>query len=285
MKGCRWVVAGLAGPGLAIGVTSWAGLSAGQLPLAPIRDSGQTVTPVYEGWYRNTDGTYNLSFGYFNRNAKEGIDIPVGPNNFIEPGAQNQGQPTRFEPRRHWGVFTVTASPDFGDRKVVWTLVVRGQTFSIPGHLHRDWQIDALRDGASGNTPPALKFDLAGPEGRGPRGVTGTPLTTSVGRPLTLTVWATDDGVRRAGSRPEEAKEPPVTLTWLQHQGPGTVTFSEVSPKADEAAQGRTTTQATFSAPGEYLLRVRANDATGIVSGGHAQCCWTNGFVKVTVAQ
>jgi hypothetical protein len=39
---------------------------------------------------------------------------------------------------------------------------------------------------------------------------------------------------------------------------------------------------ATFSAPGEYLLRVQANDESG-EGGGGFQCCWTNTYVKVTV--
>ena len=75
--------------------------------LAPVRPSGQTVTPVYEGWYRNADGTYSLSFGYYNRNSREALDIPVGDSNSISPGSANQGQPTHFDARRHWGVFAV----------------------------------------------------------------------------------------------------------------------------------------------------------------------------------
>jgi hypothetical protein len=39
---------------------------------------------------------------------------------------------------------------------------------------------------------------------------------------------------------------------------------------------------ATFAAPGEYLLRVQANDESG--EGGNGfQCCWTNTYVKVAV--
>src|SRR3954471_12342185 len=79
----------------------------GAQPLAPVRPSGQTVTPVYEGWYRNPDGTYSLSFGYFNRNSSETLEIPTGPDNSVGPGAPNQGQPTHFDPRRHWGVFAI----------------------------------------------------------------------------------------------------------------------------------------------------------------------------------
>src|SRR5579862_288448 len=68
-------------------------VAAAQRPLAPESASGQTVTPAFEGWYRNADGTFSLSFGYFNRNAQEVVEVPAGPNNFITPGAVNQGQP------------------------------------------------------------------------------------------------------------------------------------------------------------------------------------------------
>ena len=115
-----------------------------QRPLAPPSAGGQTVTPVFEGWYRNSDGTLSLSFGYFNRNFEEVLEIPVGPDNFFDPGPANQGQPTHFQPRRHWGVFAVTVPGDFGYDRLVWTLKIRGETFSIPGSLNRDWEIDAL---------------------------------------------------------------------------------------------------------------------------------------------
>jgi hypothetical protein len=48
-------------------------------------------------------------------------------------------------------------------------------------------------------------------------------------------------------------------------------------------ASGKATTTATFDVPGAYVLRVRANDASGVGSAGHAQCCWSNGFVKIVV--
>jgi hypothetical protein len=60
------------------------------------------------------------------------------------------------------------------------------------------------------------------------------------------------------------------------------VQFSSATPAIDAATHTATTT-ATFCSPGEYILRVRENDSSGVVGGGHAQCCWTNGFVKVTV--
>lgn len=256
-----------------------------QLPLASVKSSGQTVTPVFEGWYRNQDGTYSLSFGYFNRNADEVLQIPIGPDNFVEPGNQNQGQPTEFQPRRHWGVFAVKIPADFGANQVTWTLKSRGRTFSIPGSLHPNWQIDALEgEAGSGNTPPALKFNENGVEGRGPFGITAGPLPATVGTPLAVAVWARDDGKPSSSVGSAGTGAEPVTLTWFKHQGPGRVTFSPLGFKV-EAAGGQATTSASFSEAGEYVLRVRANDASGIANAGHAQCCWTNGFVKVTVTR
>jgi hypothetical protein len=103
-----------------------------QLPLEPIRDVGQGVTAAYEGWYRNADGTFSLLVGYFNRNRKEALDIPIGPNNRIEPGGPDLGQPTHFLTRRQWGVFTITVPADFGDKKIVWTLTANGRTTVDP---------------------------------------------------------------------------------------------------------------------------------------------------------
>ncbi len=271
-----------AGIGIAIVVAGLVFLEAEQLPLAPVRDRGQTITAVYEGWHQNPDGTYSLSWGYFNRNAKEELYIPIGPDNRMEPGGPDLGQPTHFLTRRRRGVFAVTVPADFSDKEVIWTLSLRGETNAIPGYLHRDWMLDALGGEAGGNTPPRLKFDLAGSEGRGPGGITTGPLTATVGEPVILSVWASDDGVvrRRTRGGKKEDEPPLVTLTWHKHQGPGDVTFSEEEIEIKESWSEAATT-ASFTEPGNYIVRVMAVDAYGV---GGSQCCWTNGFVKVTVA-
>ena len=257
---------------------------AAQDPLAPIRQSGQTVSPVFEGWYKNPDGTYSIAFGYFNRNGGEMVDVPIGPNNNVSPGDANQGQPTHFHPRRHWGVFAVRVPADFGDKKVVWTLTYRGETYAIPGSLRKEWEIDALHgEAGSGNTPPTVKLSPSGPEARGPGGASVGPVAARVGVPLTLSVWASDDGKADRSIASEGRTGVPVSLLWFMHQGPQEVVFSPPAPRAGDA--GLATTTATFFAPGEYVLRVRANDASGIDGAGHAQCCWTNGFVRVTVTK
>ena len=246
-----------------------------QTPLAPATPSGQTATPAFEGWYKNADGTFSLSFGYFNRNVTEVLSVPAGPDNFITPGDANQGQPTFFYPRRHWGVFAVKVPADFGDKKIVWTLKVRGKTFAIPGSLREEWQIDALEgEAGSNNTPPVLTFDEGGAEARGPGGIT-VERTATVGKPIVISVVAKDDGASLARNGY------PVTLAWFTHQGPAQVTFG--TPNAKLTPKGGTSsTTATFSKAGDYIVRVRATDSE-MVAAGHSQCCWTNAFVKVRV--
>lgn len=273
MPGVRLLLLGsLAQWGLAIS----AGSAGAQAPLAPAAATGQTATPAFEGWYKNPDGTYSLSFGYYNRNTSEVLSIPIGPDNFVSPGDANQGQPSYLYPRRNWGVFAVKVPADFGDKnKVVWTVKIRGQTFSVPGSLREEWQIDALQgEAGSNNTPPVLGFDADGPKGSGPAGVT-VERTANVGKPLTITAIVKDDGagLTRGGF--------PVTLTWFTHQGPAAVMFSPSTSRLTPTG-GTASTTATFSKPGDYIIRVRANDSD-VVAAGHSQCCWTNGFVKVRV--
>jgi hypothetical protein len=282
-----------------------------QLPLATPKVSGQAVSPVFEGWYANADGTFSLSFGYFNRNAEEVIEIPVGPNNFVGPGQQNQGQPTSFQARRHWGVFAVKVPANFGLKEVVWTLKFRGTTYAIPGTLHPNWQIDALEgEAGSGNTPPVVKIGDPASEARGPAGSMAGPLRATVGQPLTIDIWASDDGrspatqpatpsaappqtppvpppaagAARTGRAGRGPTPPTVALAYFKHQGPGAITFTPSSGRA-AAAGARATTSAVFSEAGDYIVRVRANDSSGVANAGHAQCCWTNAFVKVTVTR
>src|SRR5437867_6169179 len=112
---------------------------------------GQGVAPVYEGFDVNPDGSYNMWFGYMNRNYEEKVDIPVGPNNAFEPGA-DRGQPTHFTPRRHKDVFSVKVPKDFGDQTLLWSLTAHGQTQKVVGTLKPVWQIDRLRTTRGGNS-------------------------------------------------------------------------------------------------------------------------------------
>lgn len=258
------------------------------LPLEPMHNAGQSVTPVYEGWFQNEDGTYTLLFGYYNRNLKEEMDIPVGGENRIEPGRPDQGQPTHFLPQRQWGVFTVTVPKDFGNDKITWTLDVRGQKAAVPGHLDPRWEISPFSEVGVGNTPPVISFQDGGPSVQGPRGLS-IDLETTLPNPVTLTLWAGDDAKTFQGGKAPNT--PPVTVTWSKFRGPGDVKFADNKPAVEKTAakwkttpvfSGKATTTATFSEPGDYVLRVVANDWSGDGGGGF-QCCWTNGYVKVSV--
>jgi hypothetical protein len=285
------------------------------LPLEPPKDAGMGVTPAFEGWYQNEDGTYSLLVGFFNRNAKETFDIPIGPNNRIEPGGPDMGQPTFFGTRRNWGVFTIKVPKDFGNTKrLTWTIVANGKTASVPVGLVKGYQVEPYRDAAMGNQPPKIKFEENGKVFVGPPMTIAATYTTAVGQALTLNAWVFDPqtkeeeaaekaaaaargaraagagagrggaaaGRGRGGADSEFAPAPPLRLSWHRFRGPGAVTFAEAAPKIDAAAGGKTTTTATFAAPGEYIIRAQVNDRTGDGGGGF-QCCWTNAHVRVTV--
>lgn len=259
-----------------------AGVQAQTLPLEPLHNSGQGVTAAFEGWFQNPDGTYSILFGYYNRNQHEDLEIPIGPDNRIDPGGPDQGQPTHFLPGRQWGVFTITVPRDFGSQKLTWTLIVNGQATAVPASLSALWEVEPLKD-ATGDTPPVLRFD-SGESVQGPRPVT-VALTAAPATPLKLTVHASDDAKLVPGM--QAPKAPPVTLTWSKFRGPGSVTFANARPPVEKMQgpnpfDGKAATTATFSEPGEYLLYLVANDWTG--KGGRGfQCCWTNALVKVSV--
>jgi hypothetical protein len=263
-----------------------AGAQPKSLALEPLHDSGQSVTGAFEGWFQNSDGTYSILLGYFNRNLTEELDIPIGPNNRIEPGGPDRGQPTHFLTRRQWGVFTVTVPKDFGDRKLTWTLVANHQTTTIPASLNPLWEVSPFHEEGIGNTPPTLAFAEAGPTVQGPRPIS-TLLQATVANPIPLTLWVADDARTPPGGR--SPKTPPVVLRWSKFRGSGDVKFENSRPSVAEspwqpgaAFSGKAATTATFSQPGEYVLRVVANDWSG--DGGQGfQCCWTNAQVRVLV--
>src|SRR5438874_692730 len=77
---------------------------------------GQSIQPVYEGWEKNSDGTVSMWFGYFNRNWDERLIVPIGPDNNMQPGGPDRGQPTVFQTgddRRKMFAFKVVLPADW----------------------------------------------------------------------------------------------------------------------------------------------------------------------------
>jgi hypothetical protein len=267
------------------------------LPLAaqqisePFRKSGASITPAYEGWFTNADGTHTILIGYLNRNTAQTIEVPIGPGNRFEPGGPDMGQPTVFLPGRQVGAFTITVPKDF-DRKqrLTWSITANGETMSIPFWLNELYEVNPWSDAAVGNNPPVIRFDPTGPTIQGPIAVIAKaiPRTATVAAGLSLPVWATDDAKYSSGSNaPLRNPPPPVILHWSKYRGPGAVTFDKNPPVFEKTEgkavfNGKATVLAKFSAPGEYLLHVDVEDLSGRGGGGEV-CCFTTAMVKVTV--
>ena len=159
---------------------------------------GQNVSPAFEGWEKNADGSFNMMFGYMNRNWEEEVDVPVGPDNNISPGVPDQGQPTHFLPRRNRFVFKVRVPADWGKKELVWTLTTKGKTERAYASLREDSLVDnivqASEQGAlgAGVSSPAIRANTA-PE----LTIDTGERRAQVGQPLTLIAVAKDDGVPR----------------------------------------------------------------------------------------
>ncbi len=230
---------------------------------------GQNASPAFEGWEQNADGSFNFLFGYMNRNWEEEINVPIGPENNIEPGGPDQGQPTRLLPRRNRFIFRVRVPKDWGEKELVWTLTTKGKTEKAFASLKIDYFVDdvvvASETGALGagtsspeiraNKRPAVKLD--GEKTR----------TVKVGESLPLVAWVTDDGIpkrptvtaaqiaaaaRALNASPTTPRNPvlvpPSRITvgkrtglhfkWFVYRGPGEVRFEpmQIKPWEDTRA-------------------------------------------------
>ncbi len=161
--------------------------------MEPLGQAGEAVFPAFEGWGPTKDGGQVLLVGYFNRNKSQELDIPIGPDNRIEPGGPDFGQPTRFHVGRQYGVFAIPIPKDFGTKKLTWTLRANGHTSTVTFWTNPPYWVDFYKNLANGNEPPRIKFSPAGPEVFGPPVQrTVHTLTGVAGQPVTLTAWVAD---------------------------------------------------------------------------------------------
>lgn len=217
-----------------------ASMAQAQVVFMQLRD--QNISPAFEGWWENEDGSYKLFFGYMNANWEQELDIPIGPDNYFslsEPGVQDDlskdfysfasadyGQPTHFYPRRNPFLFTVDVPADFGKKELVWTLTTRGKVHRAYATLKYDYMIDpqvistevggdygSLADSLRTNISPELKV-----EGE-------TRRTVRAGQTLELAAIANDpdDLPPRRRSRPpttpDQLYRPPSSIVAIS--GPG----------------------------------------------------------------
>jgi hypothetical protein len=259
---------------------------------APRRGAGDSITGAFEGWYYNPDGSRAFLIGYYNRNSQQTLDIPVGPNNRIEPGGPDMGQPTHFLPGRQWGMFTVSAPKEFkATDSYVWTIVANGQSTSIPLRLKPDYVMSPFTEIAVGNTPPILRFDPNGGPFQGPLATlqNAVSMTASLSTPLALHLLVSDDMKYTSGTNaPPAGSRAPVSVRWTKYRGPGGVTFDKPRPEIQKLPtgpapfNGKADATAKFSEAGDYVLHATGNDYSGDGGGGFG-CCWTTALVKVAV--
>jgi hypothetical protein len=242
-----------------------------QLPTANPQtqfSTGQDIVPVYEGWLRNKDGTFTFVFGYFNRNWKEELAISAGPDNKLEPGVPDRGQPTWFLPRRQPWVFRVQVPGDWGQQELVWSITAHGRTEKAYAQLLPEEEILERLIMTRGNLSPGQD------DPNRPPSVSIAPVASAnVANPVTLTALVTDDGLPkphaprelRPGGIPQaqtnNAEARPkagLSVSWVEYRGPAKVTFDETGPIA--VTNGQAVTTAHFSAPGTYVLQAVASD-------------------------
>src|SRR5262245_39201046 len=208
----------------------------------------QPIYPAFDGFLKNPDGSYTLSFAYFSHNA-DVVTIPPGASNSFAPAPGDRMQPTTFKPG-HWRFQCVmVVGPEF-DGKMRWTLTYAGTTTGTSERmLQSNWN---LVEGAAelakidfANVPKGVCLNRA-PQvrvlGLTPRRGQVPTLNVKVGEELNIFGSAHDEGLPRGKS---------FVVAWKVLKGPGLVTFSH--PNAAR-------TKATFAAPGTYELELTASD-------------------------
>jgi hypothetical protein len=260
---------------------------------------GQIVSPSYEGWMPNDDGSFTMYFGYMNSNWLEEFDVPIGPENSIEPGGPDQGQPTHFYPRRSPFLFTIRVPKDFGSKELIWILTTNGNTARAFASLKTDYQIDkqvistevggdfgSLRDQLRTNVPPTL--DVEGDKTRSVKigtpmalvAVAGDPDNLPARRPTPASAANPAAALYRPPSSIIPSSGPGLRLSWIVYRGKAAaVSFSPDQMKAwtdtrayanspwsppyqipERPPDGKYVVQATFTEPGAYVLRAVASD-------------------------
>ena len=235
--------------------------------------SGQDIQPYFEGWIRNPDGTFDLVFGYFNRNWQEELAIPAGPNNSVEPGGADRGQPTYFLPRRQGWVYRVRVPRDFGKQVLTWSITANGKTQKAYGELMPVEEITERIIMTRGNLNPG-DDDPNKP----PTIAVAAVTSPALGVPAVLSAAVTDDGLPKP--RPAPAPKPTapgdataiqaqanssvvarprgLTVSWMQIGGPAKIRFEPGG--ATPVVNGKAEVKAQFTERGNYVVRATAND-------------------------
>ena len=254
----------------ALAVLVAAGSAPGAAQTRFMYSSGQSVSPAYEGWMPNADGSFTMVFGYFNRNLEEEPFVPVGPDNRFEPGDPDRGQPTHFYPRRQQFIFKVPIPGDWGSKELVWTLVSNGRTEKAYGSLLPIYELGQVI--YEQNRRTTLLHGPGEPINQSPSIALLSSARATVTLPATLElkVSVTDDGLPTRPPRKNRSSQPagrdqepsPITqaiiklepdwrlgVTWMHYRGPGTVTFEPMRQEIPDGRNGQAATRGSPIAP------------------------------------
>ncbi len=269
-------------------------------PLATRSKTGEIVAPMFNGWIANEDGSTTMIFGFANQNREASVDVPLGPNNKLEPAQFQGAQPTHFPVYgrpgfvgiQERGAFGVVVPADMAGTEVIWTLSSGGNTYSIPGRATSAAYELSAGISAAGSLRPAIRFSEDGPESINEVGIYAEPKTVKVGQPLTLSAQMRDRGERDGYA--EVLPYYDLGTFWAMHQGPavpeietpeirGSVRAANnpIDPYTNEWTE--VSTQVSFSEPGDYIIRLRVDNFEAPDSQFDNVCCWSNAYFPVTV--
>ncbi len=219
-------------------------------PLASLSSAqqNQPIYPAYDGFLKNPDGSYTISFAYFSHNANV-VTIAPGADNAFAPAPGDRQQPTTFLPG-HWRFQCVMVVGSDFDGKMVWNLAYAGTTTGTSQRmLQSNWNLvegaEELKKIDYAKAPRGVCLNRAplvrvlGAVGRGE----AAALSARAGEQTSLFGSVHDEGLPRGKA---------ITPSWTQVSGPAPARFEN-----SNAAR----THAIFPAAGAYVLELTATDS------------------------
>lgn len=269
-------------------------------PLATRGTTGEVVAPMFNGWIANEDGSTTMVFGFANQNREATVDIPLGPNNKLEPAQFQGAQPTHFPVYNRGGfvgiqergAFGVVLPAEMAGTEVIWTLTSGGNTYSVPGRATSPAYELSAGEAAAGSLKPAIRFSEDGPESVDPVGIYAEPQVVSVGQALTLSALIQDRGNRASYADTQLYYD--LGTFWALHQGPAKPDIETPEIRGRDRAKENpgdpninewteVSTQVTFPEAGDYIIRLRVDNFQAPDSQFDNVCCWSNAYFPVTV--
>ena len=128
-------------------VASGALVSAQLLPSVPPKQFGGSVTPAYEGWFDNADGTHSFLIGYFSRNTQAEKSTSRSARTITSsPATPTWASRRTSRPAGNYGVFVFTMPKEFAKtQKITWVLTVNGVRTSVPFYMSPDYNVTPFK--------------------------------------------------------------------------------------------------------------------------------------------